>query len=61
MSERVPDDVPVDVPVEIESLEEHEPMQGFHGRFVHSATMTHAYWRIDQGAQLPEHSHPQKS
>ena len=30
---------------------------GFHGRFMHSATMTFALWQIDAGAILPEHSH----
>jgi quercetin dioxygenase-like cupin family protein len=30
---------------------------GFHGRFVHSETMTFALWRIDKGALLPSHSH----
>ncbi|HVS64045.1 MAG TPA: cupin domain-containing protein [Thermoanaerobaculia bacterium] len=46
--------------IRIESLDEHEPMKGCHGRFVHSATMTHAYWRIEQGAVVPEHRHPQE-
>lgn len=30
---------------------------GFHGRFIHSASMTFALWEIDAGAMLPEHSH----
>ena len=33
---------------------------GFHGRFIHSANMTFALWEIDEGAVLPEHSHPQE-
>lgn len=32
-------------------------MPGFHGRMVHSDKMTFAYWNIDAGASLPEHSH----
>lgn len=32
-------------------------MPGFHGRLVHSDNMTFAYWTIDAGASLPEHSH----
>jgi quercetin dioxygenase-like cupin family protein len=47
-------------PIAIETLEEHEPMTGFRGRFVHSERMTQAYWRIAGGAVLPEHSHPQE-
>ena len=31
---------------------------GFHVRFVHTDTMTFAWWEIDAGAELPEHSHP---
>jgi len=46
--------------IRIDALEEHEPMKGCHGRFVHSATMTHAYWRIEQGAVVPEHQHAQE-
>ena len=30
---------------------------GFHGRVVHSDTMTFVLWQIDAGAVLPEHSH----
>jgi len=31
---------------------------GCHVRFVHSDNMTFAYWNLDEGAVLPEHSHP---
>jgi quercetin dioxygenase-like cupin family protein len=37
---------------------EREVFPGHVGRFVHSERMTFAFWRISQGAQLPEHSHP---
>ena len=36
---------------------EKTPVPGFHARFVHSATMTVAHWRIEAGAVLPEHEH----
>jgi quercetin dioxygenase-like cupin family protein len=42
----------------LESLEPRELIPGHHGRFVHSAHTTHVYWTIDEGARLPEHSHP---
>ena len=42
----------------LESLPEREIVPGFHGRFVHSDTMTFTYWRIDAGATIPAHSHP---
>jgi quercetin dioxygenase-like cupin family protein len=35
-----------------------EPFPGYRGRFVHSDTMTIAYWDVDAGADAPEHSHP---
>lgn len=41
----------------LQDLEEKEPMPGFRGRFVHSENMTFAYWDIAAGAPLPEHSH----
>ena len=40
------------------SVEERELIPGHRGRFVHSEHTTHVYWEIDEGAQLPEHSHP---
>ncbi|HUP23537.1 MAG TPA: cupin domain-containing protein [Thermoanaerobaculia bacterium] len=44
--------------VELSATPEREPIPGFHGRFVHTDTMTFAYWDIDQGSAIPEHSHP---
>ena len=38
-------------------IEPRTVIAGFHGRFVHSATMTFALWDIDAGSLLPEHSH----
>ena len=35
-----------------------EVMPGIHARFVHSDTMTFAYWTIRAGAVLPAHAHP---
>jgi quercetin dioxygenase-like cupin family protein len=35
-----------------------EPVDGFHLRFVHADSMTIAFWEIDAGAVMPEHSHP---
>lgn len=39
-------------------MPEREVFPGFHGRFVHSDGMTFAWWRIDAGAEVPEHAHP---
>ncbi|MBC8366737.1 cupin domain-containing protein [bacterium] len=44
--------------IELNEIEEREIIPGFHVRFVHSENMTLAYWRVDEGAKIPEHSHP---
>jgi len=42
----------------LENIEEREMVPGYRARFVHTDNMTFAYWNIDAGASLPEHSHP---
>ncbi len=42
---------------DLNDIEEHELFPGLRARFVHSETMTFAYWRIAAGAALPEHAH----
>src|SRR5690349_8781015 len=39
-------------------LQEREVFPGFYGRFVHGDGVTMVYWRVQEGAVLPEHSHP---
>jgi quercetin dioxygenase-like cupin family protein len=39
-------------------VKSHEIMPGFLGKFVHTGTMTFAYWNVAKGAVLPEHKHP---
>ncbi|HOI81577.1 MAG: cupin domain-containing protein [Thermovirgaceae bacterium] len=39
------------------SLVPKEVVKGVHGKFVHSPHMTMAWWHIEEGAMLPEHSH----
>ena len=41
--------------LKLADIAEQTPVAGFHARFVHSATMTVAHWRIEAGAVL--HSH----
>lgn len=43
--------------VDLKDIAEKEIVPGFHARFVHSQNMTFAYWRIEAGAALPNHSH----
>jgi quercetin dioxygenase-like cupin family protein len=42
----------------LEQIEAREIVPGFTGRFVHSESMTFAYWSITKDASLPAHSHP---
>jgi len=39
-------------------MEIKEPLEGTQARFIHSENMTMAFWQFEQGADLPEHSHP---
>lgn len=34
-----------------------EIMPGYHGRLVHSEHLSIAYWTVENGAKVPEHSH----
>jgi len=43
--------------IEVEQLDIKEPLPGWRGRFVHSHDMTLAYYDIDEGAAIHEHSH----
>ena len=44
--------------IKLKDIEEKEIVPGYHGRFVHSPNMTLAFWNVEAGASLPEHSHP---
>lgn len=44
--------------IDVKDLEERELVPGCRARFVHSENMTSAYWTIDAGAVIPNHSHP---
>ncbi len=43
--------------IDISKIEPKEIMEGFSGRFIHTKHLTLAYWDIEEGAQLPLHSH----
>jgi quercetin dioxygenase-like cupin family protein len=44
--------------VDLEEVPVREPVPGYRVRFVHSGSMTMAYWEIAAGAAMPEHAHP---
>ncbi|WP_411893549.1 cupin domain-containing protein [Winogradskyella sp. A2] len=41
----------------ISEIEPKEIIKGFNARFVHTETMTIAYWDIEAGAEIPLHHH----
>ncbi len=44
--------------IALSALEEKEIVAGFHAKFAHTENMTAAFWRVEAGAELPEHAHP---
>ncbi len=41
----------------LENIDTKEIFPGFNGKMIHTDSMTIAYWDIDEGCELPEHSH----
>ncbi len=41
----------------LSEIESKEIMPGYHGKMVHSQTMSWAFWDVEQGAEVPEHHH----
>jgi quercetin dioxygenase-like cupin family protein len=44
--------------IDLKRLAVKEPVPGYRAVFVHSENMTLAYWKVENGAAMPEHSHP---
>lgn len=44
--------------IEINSIGQKEILPGYTVRFVHTDSMTFAYWDVKAGSPLPEHAHP---
>jgi quercetin dioxygenase-like cupin family protein len=42
---------------DISKIEQKEIIKGFKGRFFHANSFTIAFWEIEEGSELPEHSH----
>ncbi len=41
----------------IDDLIQKEIIPGFKGKFIHTQNFTVAFWNIEEGKELPEHSH----
>lgn len=44
--------------IDVKTLTEKEQIRGFHGRAIHTGTMSFVYWQVEAGASIPIHSHP---
>ncbi|RKX23454.1 MAG: cupin domain-containing protein [Candidatus Zixiibacteriota bacterium] len=42
----------------INDLEQKEPVPGYKVSFIHTGNMTLSYWTVTAGAEIPTHSHP---
>ena len=43
--------------INLETIEEKELLPGYKVRFVHSDNVTFAFWDVEAGSKLPDHSH----
>ncbi len=43
--------------ISLNEIEIRKPLPGFKGQFIHTDKITIAFFEIEQGAELPEHSH----
>lgn len=43
--------------IDLEKIEMSEPLPGYKVRFVHTDSMTCAYWTVTAAAEVPTHSH----
>ena len=41
----------------LSDIETKEIMPGYHGKMIHGENMTLAFWEVEKGAAVPEHSH----
>ncbi len=41
----------------LDAIPSKEIMPGYHGKLVHSENISVAFWTVEKGAEVPEHSH----
>lgn len=41
----------------LSKIQSKEIMPGYHGKMVHSETMTWVFWDVEKDAEVPEHKH----
>lgn len=45
-------------PINLNNITSREIIPGYRAKFIHSESMTVAYWEITAGSPMPQHSHP---
>lgn len=43
--------------LKLSEIESKEIMPGYHGKLIHTQNMSLAFWEVEKGAEVPEHSH----
>lgn len=43
--------------IKLSALKSREIIPGFHGKLIHTQNMSLAFWDVEEGALVPEHSH----
>jgi len=43
--------------IKLSEVPSQEIMPGYHGKMIHTENMTLAYWEVEEGAAVPEHTH----
>ena len=44
--------------IKLDEIDKRDLVPGGKVQFVHSGSMTLAYWTFDEGGEFPEHAHP---
>ena len=43
--------------IKLSEIETREIIPGYHGKLIHTQNMSLAFWEVEKGAEVPEHSH----
>ncbi len=43
--------------LKLSEIESREIMAGYHGKLIHTEKMSFAFWDVEEGAEVPRHSH----
>lgn len=43
--------------IDLKQIPSREYFPGYHGKMIHTEKLTLAYWEVEAGAEVPEHSH----